>query len=251
MTALPAAQQYPPPGAPHEGRFVAYYRVSTERQGKSGLGLEAQQRIVRDYLNGGEHKIIKEYTDIASGKDANRPELQKALRYAKAQRAVLLIARLDRLARDVHFIAGLQKSGTRFVACDIPEANNFTIHIFAAAAEYERRRISERTSEALQAKKARGHKLGTPATPEHMARIARKGRPIAAAKLKARADEFAENLRDTIDELRGQSLEAIARELNARGFPTPRGGKWYAASVANLLRRLNVTTKGGEPASND
>lgn len=251
-TIDPAAiSAYPPPGTPHVGRFVAYARVSTQAQGRSGLGLEAQQKIVLDYLNGGDHKLLKQFVEIESGKRADRPELAKALRYAKAQRATLLIAKLDRLARDLHFISGLMKSGVKFVACDIPEANNFTIHIFAAMAEYEGKRISERTKDALAAAKARGVKLGKPASREKLREIGAKGRPAAVAQIKRKADERAENLRDVIEDLRAEgivSLEAISAALNERGFPTQRKYKgkqaeWHAMSVRNLLRRLEAKPK--------
>jgi DNA invertase Pin-like site-specific DNA recombinase len=144
------------------GDLVAYYRVSTPRQGQSGLGLEAQEASVTDYSRRGGHRILASYREVESGKRADRPELIKALAHAKRARAILIIAKLDRLARNVAFLANLLESGAEFLACDNPTANRLTIHILAAVAEDEARRISERTKAALAAYKARGGQLGTP-----------------------------------------------------------------------------------------
>jgi DNA invertase Pin-like site-specific DNA recombinase len=143
-------------------RFVAYYRVSTDRQGRSGLGLEAQQKAVRDYLDGGAWEIVAEFVEVESGKRADRPELARALDACRKHKARLVIAKLDRLSRNLAFIATLMDSGVEFVAVDNPHANKLTIHILAAVAEHEREMISERTKAALAAAKARGKKLGTP-----------------------------------------------------------------------------------------
>ena len=143
-------------------RFVAYYRVSTDRQGRSGLGLEAQQKAVRDYLDGGAWEIVAEFIEVESGKKSDRPELARALDACRKHKARLVIAKLDRLSRNLAFIATLMDSGVEFVAVDNPHANKLTIHILAAVAEHEREAISERTKAALAAAKARGTKLGTP-----------------------------------------------------------------------------------------
>src|SRR5215218_2974280 len=143
-----------------EGAFVAYYRLSTERQGRSGLGLEAQRKAVEDFLNGGNWRLVAEFTEIESGKHSDRPALAKALQACRPRRAKLIIAKLDRLSRDAHFLLGLEKAGVDFVAANIPTANRLTAGIMAMVADEERRLISKRTKEALAAAKARGVQLG-------------------------------------------------------------------------------------------
>src|SRR5829696_4030156 len=143
-----------------EGAFVAYYRVSTERQGKSGLGLDAQRKAVEDFLNGGNWRLVGEFTEVESGKQADRPELAKAFQACRLRRAKLIIAKIDRLSRDAHFLLGLEKAGVDFVAAEIPTANRLTVGILAMVADEERRLISKRTKEALAAAKARGVQLG-------------------------------------------------------------------------------------------
>ena len=143
-----------------EGAFVAYYRVSTERQGRSGLGLAAQRKAVEDFLNGGNWRLVAEFTEIESGKQSERPALAKAFQACRLRRAKLVIAKLDRLSRDAHFLLGLEKAGADFVAADMPTANRLTVGIMAMVADEERRMISKRTKEALAAAKARGVKLG-------------------------------------------------------------------------------------------
>lgn len=142
-------------------KLVPYYRVSTKRQGISGLGLEAQQFAVAEFTRQGQHQVVASYQEVETGKRADRPELAKAILHAKRTKAVLVIAKLDRLARNVHFLSGLMEAGVDFVCCDMPSANRLTLHILAAVAEDEARRISERTKAALAAYKARGGKLGT------------------------------------------------------------------------------------------
>src|SRR4029453_13809785 len=144
----------------HQGKFVAYFRVSTDRQGKSGLGLEAQRKSVLDYLDGGRWGLVGEFTEIESGKHNDPPEMEKALAACKKQKAKLVIAKLDRLSRNLAFIAALMDSGVEFIAVDNPHANKLTLHILAAVAVHAREMISERTKGALQAAKARGVKLG-------------------------------------------------------------------------------------------
>jgi len=216
----------------HFGRFVAYYRVSTDKQGESGLGLDAQRQAVMNYLNGGPWKLVAEHTEVESGKRNARPELQKALAACRRHKAKLCIAKLDRLSRNLAFIATLMDSGVEFVATDNPHANKLTIHILAAVAEHEREAISERTKAALAAAKARGKKLGGP-------RLAAARRASIKARSDA-ADAFAANVRPIIKEIQASgvsSLRGVARALTARGVPTARGGSWSDVMVAAVLRR--------------
>jgi DNA invertase Pin-like site-specific DNA recombinase len=222
------------------GNFVAYYRVSTKRQGESGLGLEAQRAAVKDYLDGGRWSIVAEFTEIESGKsDANRPELAKAFAACRARRATLVIAKLDRLSRDAHFLLGLQKAGVKFVAADMPEANEMVVGIMAVIAQGERRMISQRTQAALQAAKERGKILGgfrgyVPTGEDRMA---------ASAVIKGTAKARAQDLEPIVQELRQagiSSLNALAKALSAQGIPTPRGGStWTATSVKRVLAHLD------------
>src|SRR6187397_2824308 len=141
-------------------RFVAYYRVSTDRQGKSGLGLEAQRKAILDYLNGGAWQLTAEFVEVESGKHSDRPQLVAALETCRKHKAKLVIAKLDRLSRNLAFIATLMESGVEFIAVDNPHANKLTVHILAAVAQHEREMISERTKAALAAAKKRGQQLG-------------------------------------------------------------------------------------------
>lgn len=221
-------------------RVVAYYRVSTEAQGRSGLGIEGQRQSVRSLCESRGWQVIAEYTEVESGKIATRPELTSALHHAKVTGAVLVVAKLDRLSRSVAFLSALQDSGARFVAADMPEADETTVHFYAAMAQRERRAIGERTRAALQAAKARGRKLGNPNGAAALRRAA-KGNGAALSVVKDNADAFAADLAGTVGDIRASgatSLPAIAAELNARHIQTRRGGKWYASSVRNLLARL-------------
>lgn len=213
--------------------LVAYYRVSTDRQGKSGLGLEAQQQAVYAYLHGGAGQLVAEYTEVESGAGrAERPALQQAVAVAKRHKATLLIAKLDRLARNVHFISGLMESGVDFVAVDMPHATRLTIHILAAVAEHEREMISQRTRAALAAKKARGFTLGCPCPA--------KGAAVGAARQQHEADRFARNVLPVIESIRQSgvtTLRGIAQVLNARGMQTARRRTWAAQTVRNVLSR--------------
>ena len=220
--------------------FIAYNRVSTEKQGRSGLGLEAQQAAAKAFVasRGASGKLLASYTEIESGKRVDRPELAKALEHARLTDGVLLIAKLDRLSRDAHFLLGLQKAGVRFTAADMPHADNFTVGIMALVAQKERESISERTKAALAAAKARGVKLGNP---KGAADIAGRYQKEAVAAVKAGADERAKGLASTIAGIRAAgvtSANAIAAELNRQEIATPRGGKWSARSVLNVLARL-------------
>ena len=211
--------------------YVAYYRVSTQRQGRSGLGLEAQQRAVADYLQG--RSLVREFTEVETGKGSNaldkRPVLREALSYAKKHRATVVIAKLDRLARNVAFVAQLMESRVPFVCADMPEANELTLHIIAAVAQYEARAISERTKAALAAAKARGVKLGNPCL------------AIDNTKRQQEAQAFAENMRGTITAYRrgGLSQRAMVDQLNAVGVPAPRGGDWSLVQLQRVIHRLN------------
>ncbi|OUR75979.1 resolvase [Alphaproteobacteria bacterium 46_93_T64] len=210
--------------------YVTYYRVSTDKQGRSGLGLEAQQNAVSDFI--GNIVPLEEFTEIESGKKADRPELLKALALCKKRKARLVIAKLDRLSRNVAFIANLMDSKADFVACDMPEANKLTIHILAAVAEHEREMISQRTKVALQAAKARGVKLGSP-NPE-------KGSKVGVVQLTRNADRFAYNVVPIIHEIQAAGVKTyrgIAQALNARGIQTARGGDWHPATVRNIVNR--------------
>ena len=209
-------------------QFVAYYRVSTDRQGASGLGLEAQASAVSRYLAriGGE--LAAEVTEVESGRRNDRPELGRALDLCRRKRAVLLIARLDRLSRNVAFIANLMESGVDFLAVDMPQASRLTLHILAAVAEHEREMISARTKAALQAAKARGVRLGCPSPDIERARAAH----VAAS------DRFASTHWPLVEDLlsSGLSLRAVAREMNARNLKTRTGKAWSAVQVRNLAR---------------
>src|SRR3954453_1397740 len=216
------------------GKWVAYYRVSTAKQGASGLGLEAQREAVAGYLNGGNWQLAAEFVEIESGKRNDRPELAKALATCRRIGATLIIAKLDRLARNVAFVSNLMEAGVEFVAVDFPQANRLTIHILAAVAEHEREMISARTKAALAAAKARGTKLGNPNGLSAEART--KGTAVAGGKRKAAADRVTD-LRPIVEEIKASgrtSLRAIAAELDARGIPAPRGGRWTAPAVMRL-----------------
>ena len=223
-----------------QGKFVAYYRVSTARQGRSGLGLDAQQKAVTDYLNGGRWTLLRELVEVESGKHNDRPELAKALHLCRVTGATLVIAKLDRLSRNAAFLLTLKDSGVKFVAADMPDANTLTIGVMALVAQNEREAISRRTREALAAAKRRGVKLGNPHGARALLR-ARKGNRAAIQAVRVRADQHAQELRPVVDDLKAEgivSLEGIAAALNERGMQTPRGGRWYATSVRNLLARL-------------
>lgn len=214
--------------------FVAYIRVSTARQGASGLGLEAQRESVRQYLGGRE--VLREFVEIESGRRADRPELMKALALAKSKGAVLLVAKLDRLSRSVAFVSALMEAGVKFKACDMPEADEFTVNILAAVARREARLISERTRDALAAAKRRGVVLGATG-PANLKRNL-DGR-------KAAADAFAERLRREIRGMQaeGMTVAAMVRELNEKGITTPGGGRWQSVQLGRAIGRLDVADR--------
>jgi DNA invertase Pin-like site-specific DNA recombinase len=223
-------------------RVVAYYRVSTEAQGRSGLGLEAQRQAVLALCQSRGWEVIAELTEVESGKTADRPQLIAALHRAKVTGSTLVVAKLDRLSRSVAFLSALQDSGAKFIAADMPEANELTVHIMAAVAQAERQAISKRTKEALGAARAAGRKLGNPNGAAALRR-AGKGNSAAIAEVMAGAESYARDLAPIVADIRAggvTSLGAIAAELNARHIQTRRGGKWYASSVRNLLARLQA-----------
>ena len=197
--------------------YVAYYRVSTERQGKSGLGLEAQRAAVEALVQSNGNQLIAEYTEVESGKHADRPELGKALKRCRLSKAALVIAKLDRLSRDAHFLLGLQKAGVRFVAADMPEANETMVGFMAVMAQHEREMISRRTKEALAAAKARGAKLGgrRPNTPDILTY-----QPLAAEASRKNAKAWRDDIKDHLLDLRGRglTLDRVAHELNWPNF---------------------------------
>lgn len=216
-----------------DGKFIAYYRVSTDKQGKSGLGLDAQQAAVRAYLNGGQWELVGEFTEIESGKRDDRLELAKAIAACKKHKATLIISKLDRLARSVEFIARLMNSGVEFIACDNPTANKLTVHILAAVAEAEREMIAKRTKECLAQAKARGVLLGNR---RNLSDVQKKG----AEQNAVQANAFARNVMPVIDQIKATgitSLKLIANALNARGVKTARGGTWQAMTVKRILDR--------------
>lgn len=216
------------------GKFVAYYRVSTQQQGKSGLGLDAQRAAVETYLNGGRWTMAGEYVEVETGKGADaldrRPELRKALDHCKKAKATLVIAKLDRLARNVHFVTGLIESGVEFVAADMPHANKVMIQMHAVMSEWERDQISARTKAALAAAKARGVVLGR-AGAENL-------RPNIEARQKA-AIESATHIAPTVRALlaSGLSLRAATDQMNANGSRAPKGGAWTRQQLARVLAR--------------
>jgi DNA invertase Pin-like site-specific DNA recombinase len=217
------------------GKFVAYYRVSTQSQGRSGLGLEAQRKAVEDFLNGGRWTLVSEHVEIESGRKSDRPELQRGLADCRIHGATLVVARLDRLARNAAFLLTLRDAGVEFLAVDLPDANRMTVGIMAVIAEHEREMISARTKAALEAARRRGVRLGNPA---HLDRRARRLGTAASARVRrARAEQRAADLAPTLQALRrsgATSLRALAAGLNTKDIPAPRGGSWTAAQVRRL-----------------
>src|SRR3712207_2030920 len=237
-----------------QGKFVAYYRVSTAKQGKSGLGLEAQQEAVRSYLNGGDWQLVAEVVEVESGKRNDRPRLAEAMRLCRLHGAVLIIAKLDRLARNVAFISNLMESGVEFTAVDFPQANRLTVHILAAVAEHEREMISKRTKDALASKRAFYARL----TDEQKAELRREGKATqlggnrgkihlayqkcaeaSRAARSAKADRRAADVAPIVHEMQagGTSLRKVAAALNDRHVPTSRGSQWTATQVARVISR--------------
>ncbi len=228
-----------------QGKFVSYLRVSTDKQGRSGLGLEAQRAAVESFLNGGRWTLLAEYVETESGRRADRPQLAKALAHAKAIGATVVFAKLDRLSRNVDLLRSLVASDVDLVFCDLPHVpagamGRFLLTQMASVAELEAGLISERTKAALAAAKARGVKLGNPNGARAL-RGKQTGNREAVAALKAKAQRHAANLKNIVEELRGDgvtSVRSIAAALNEKGALTPRGGQWHPTSAARLLARL-------------
>lgn len=218
------------------GKFISYLRVSTQKQGRSGLGLEAQRAAVLGYLNGGKWTLVEEVVEVESGKRNDRPELARALALCRVHGAKLLIAKLDRLARNVAFIANLMEAGVEFEAVDLPQANRLTLHVMAALAEYEAKAISDRTKAALSAAKSRGTKLGG-----RRWAIETLAAKANVASVKARTEQArkrADDLAPIVEAIRAEgavSLRQIADGLNRRGITTARGGLWSAVQVQRII----------------
>jgi DNA invertase Pin-like site-specific DNA recombinase len=227
--------------------IIAYCRVSTAKQGASGLGLEAQRNAVEGYAKQAGARIAALYVEVESGKRADRPELARALSHARRSKATLCVAKLDRLARNVEFLAKVMNSGCEFAAADMPAANRFMLHVMAAVAEHEAKAISERTKAALQAAKARGVALGSAreghwdGREEARRQGAKTGAKVSAeVRAKAATESYADLL-PMLTDLRagGASLAAIADKLNADGHTTRRGKPWNPVQVARVLERAN------------
>lgn len=221
-------------------KFIAYYRVSTQRQGQSGLGLEAQVESVRAYLAGVGGELLASYQEVESGRKSKRPELLKAIAHAKAARAVLVVAKLDRLSRNMAFTSMLMESGLEFVCCDMPHVDNFTIHVIAAVAQREAEMISKRTREALAAYKARGGKLGAH-HPKFKAIPAEKARAVQGLASAANRAAAAGHVVDWLPQMRewrdqlGLSFQGVADRLNALGLKTRGGKPWSRVQVYRVL----------------
>lgn len=215
----------------YQGKAIAYLRVSTDRQGRSGLGLEAQREAVARYVTEARLELIGEFVEVETGKGSNalakRPQLLAALTAAKRQKARLVFAKVDRLARNVYFVSGLMETGVDFAVADMPNADRFQLHLFAALAEKEAESISQRTKAALAAAKARGTELG------------RNGK-VLAKRNKAEAAERLEPIAGRLLAMRqdGKSIRQIAAELNSEGVPSPGGGRWHPTNLHRALQRL-------------
>jgi DNA invertase Pin-like site-specific DNA recombinase len=210
--------------------FIGYCRVSTDKQGVRGLGMEAQQQAIDSYI--GEGQLLQTYIEVESGRKAKRPELLKAIDHAKRTGSTLVIAKLDRLSRNMAFIANLMESKVKFRCCDIPEADPFTIHIFAAMAQREAELISRRTTEALRIAKQRGVKLGNPqADRAHMDRMRAARKPL----------EISPQIQFVVNQLKDKPLPIIAAELNKQGFRTTRNHPFGPVQVYRIKQRLSLS----------
>lgn len=213
-------------------KICTYRRCSTKRQGDSGLGLEAQEAAIQTYVDQNSAEVIGQFVEVESGTKSNRPELAKAIALAKKTNSKLVVAKLDRLARNVHFISGLMESKVEFVALDFPSANKLTLHLIASMAEYEATLISQRTKAALAAAKKRGVILGA------------NGRVLAEANIKA-ADQWAESIADTlvkaIKACRKKTLQNLANKLNSWGIKTRNGKQFAPSTVMRLMERLDLS----------
>lgn len=223
-----------------EGNFIAYYRVSTNKQGINGLGINGQKEMVHSFLNGGNWKLLDEFTEVESGKKDDRPELLKAIKICQLKNAKLVVSKLDRLSRDLHFITSLQKSNIKFVVAENPDMNELTVHIFAAVAQHERKLISDRTKDALLQAKKRGVKLGNPSILSGKQIKGSGDTTVARAVKTDHANDYALKMKDVIEDITYSdiaSLRRIADELNKRGFTTRRNKGWTANSVRLTINR--------------
>ena len=220
-------------------KYVGLVRVSTGKQGKSGLGLEGQEAAIRSYVENVGGQLVKLFVEVESGKDGKRPVLTEAIQYAKMMRAKLVIQKLDRLSRDLGFITTLQKTAVDFVVVDLPGADKFTIQLFGALGEKERLMISERTKAALAEAKKRGVALGNPKGHQFPDGAAKRGAAAAAVSHKKRANVTAGRILPLLHEYleQGVSLNGMAKHLNGLEIPTPRGSVWTAQAVKNALAR--------------
>jgi DNA invertase Pin-like site-specific DNA recombinase len=221
-------------------KLVSYLRVSTEKQGKSGHGIEAQRRAVAEFARQQKAEILAEFVEEETGKGSDaldrRPNLKAALTLAKKHKASIVVSKLDRLSRDVHFISGLMAQKVPFIVAELgPEVDPFLLHIYAALSEKERALISKRTKEALAAAKARGVRIGNPNIPTFQ----KQGVATITENAKSRAIYYYTSFIREAQQRGAKTLQGIADELNSRGIQTPRGGKWYPTSVKNMIARFN------------
>jgi DNA invertase Pin-like site-specific DNA recombinase len=223
------------------GKYISYLRVSTDRQGKSGLGLDAQRKQVNDFIASCGGSLVSEFIEIESGKNNERVELGKAIRQSQLTGCKLVIAKLDRLSRSLHYITSLSESKIDFIVCDLPGCDQFTINLYGALAQREREMISQRTKSALESAKARGKVLGNPQNLNEVA--AAKGRVLGVEARKAQADDFAKRVTPIIEAYQeeGLSLNQIAKRLNDTEVLTARGkaGGWTPTAVKNALARMD------------
>ena len=223
-------------------KIVTYIRVSTDKQGRSGLGLEAQRAAIAAYAKTANAVIVKEFREVESGRRNDRPELEKALKHARVTGSKLVIAKIDRLSRNAAFLLKLQDANVDFLACDMPDANALTVGIMALIAQAESQMISDRTKASMQAAKARGMVFGNPNGAAPLRR-ANKGNTATCTAQRDRANARATDLTDTLEDLVQHgitTLAAQADELNRRGIKTARGGKWHPSTVANLRKRIEA-----------
>jgi len=233
-------------------QVVAYYRVSTKKQGSNGLGIDAQKAAVAKYCKENQCELLAEFTEVESGRNNGRPHLAVASRFAKSRKATLVVAKLDRLARSVAFISTMMESGVDFVACDMPVVNKLVLHILAAVAEHEVDCISDRIKAALAVAKTRGVKLGShrpghwDGREERRLAGAVKGSEVSAIRRVHRARDAYLDIAPTIHQMHadGQTLQAIADYLNANGHTTVNGTRWWASNVRKVLIRY-----GKDPAT--
>ena len=221
-------------------KIVAYHRVSTAQQGVSGLGLQAQEKAIQDFTEQRGGEILDSFTEVESGKNNDRPKLKEALHLAKVTGSTLVIAKLDRLSRNAAFLLTLRDSGVKFIAADLPDANDLTVGVMALVAQQEREATSRRTKDALAAAKARGVQLGNPNGAAALRRADR-GNEAGIAAIKSKADRHAMDLKSVIEAIQAEGLTSlgdIAKALNNRGFLTRRGGQWHKTTVKNLMARI-------------